>query len=423
MAPRLRAANNAQSTLAAGITATATSLQVVDASSFPDEAPFRITINSEIIEVGAIDKPTNTLSGLLRGMEGTVAAPHNAGAVVRLMFTAGYYAELADKALDVDPIRADLDAHKQAATLDHPDGSVTAAKLASNAVTEDKIANNAVTANKIASGAVTDAKLASGAVTAGKLADGAVDTLTRIAPGVRTTPGGTEANRIAVTDASGAVGLARDALLVKGRDIVAIIDELYWSVWTSRSSGTTEHLYDVVYGGGLWVVVGNGGTILTSTDGITWTSRSSGVSQNLRNVAYGGGMWVAVGFSGTILTSTNGITWTSRASGTTQNLWGDAHDGGLWVVVGNGGTILTSTDGITWTSRASGVSLNLNDVAHGGGMWVAVGLSGTILTSPDGVTWTVRTGGVSQNLYGAAYGGGMWVVMGVSGTIIGTVPM
>src|SRR5690606_36243121 len=157
------------------------------------------------------------------------------------------------------------------------------------AVTEDKIANNAVTANKIASGAVTDAKLASGAVTAGKLADGAVDTLTRIAPGVRTTPGGTEANRIAVTDASGAVGLARDALLVKGRDIATIVDNLYWSFWPSRNTGTTQELERVAYGGGLYVATGASGTILTSSDGVTWTSRSSGASQNLRGIAYGGG--------------------------------------------------------------------------------------------------------------------------------------
>src|SRR5690606_20594813 len=45
----------------------------------------------------------------------------------------------------------------------------------------------------------------------------------------KTTPGGTEPNRLAVTDASGAVG---NALLVKGRDIAAIIDNLYWSLWT-----------------------------------------------------------------------------------------------------------------------------------------------------------------------------------------------
>jgi len=47
-----------------------------------------------------------------------------------------------------------LSAHRNAATLDHPDGSVTAEKLANGAVTTPKIANQAVTAEKLAPGSV-----------------------------------------------------------------------------------------------------------------------------------------------------------------------------------------------------------------------------------------------------------------------------
>ena len=47
-----------------------------------------------------------------------------------------------------------LSAHRSAATLDHPDGSVTAAKLSDGAVTTPKIANQAVTADKLAPGSV-----------------------------------------------------------------------------------------------------------------------------------------------------------------------------------------------------------------------------------------------------------------------------
>ncbi len=118
----------------------------------------------------------------------------------------------------------------------------------------------------------------------------------------------------------------------------ATLSNLYWSFWTSRTSGTTQNLWGFAYGG-MWVAVGDGGTILTSTNGITWTSRASGVSQNLWGVAYGG-MWVAVGDGGTILTSPDGITWTSRASGVSQNLYGFAYGGGMWVAVGSSGTII-----------------------------------------------------------------------------------
>lgn len=56
------------------------------------------------------------------------------------------------------------------------DGSVTTAKLASNAVTSLKIADYAVTAAKLADGSVTTAKIADVNVTAAKLADRSVTT-------------------------------------------------------------------------------------------------------------------------------------------------------------------------------------------------------------------------------------------------------
>ena len=55
-------------------------------------------------------------------------------------------------------VNAWLTAHPEATTTVQ-DGSITTAKLASQAVTEGKIASNAVTTGKLASGAVTDAKL------------------------------------------------------------------------------------------------------------------------------------------------------------------------------------------------------------------------------------------------------------------------
>ncbi len=67
-----------------------------------------------------------------------------------------------------------LSAHKGASVLDHPDESVTTAKLADEGVTTPKIADGAVTKTKIADGAVTKTKIADGAVTKTKVADGAI---------------------------------------------------------------------------------------------------------------------------------------------------------------------------------------------------------------------------------------------------------
>lgn len=95
--PRLKAANFATTTLVSSIDALATSFVVADASKFPD-APFRITIDAEIMEVGVIDRTNNLFSSVQRGLEGTTAASHNAGAVVENRWTAGTYAELAGTA-------------------------------------------------------------------------------------------------------------------------------------------------------------------------------------------------------------------------------------------------------------------------------------------------------------------------------------
>lgn len=91
--PRLKAANNALTTLSANLTSTDVSLTVASAAVFP-VAPFRIEIDAEIIEVGAINVGTNTLSSLLRAQEGTVAAAHTSGATVENRWTSGMYGEL-----------------------------------------------------------------------------------------------------------------------------------------------------------------------------------------------------------------------------------------------------------------------------------------------------------------------------------------
>lgn len=127
-------------------------------------------------------------------------------------------------------LNTSLSSHKSASPIDHPDGSVTAAKIASGAVTTAKIA----------SGAVTSDKLAAGAVTAGKLANGAVDTINRIASGIRTSPGGTEANRIAVTDENGAVGLARQAVHVRTGPTLASVRPGWWCLPGWAFKGHTQ---------------------------------------------------------------------------------------------------------------------------------------------------------------------------------------
>ncbi len=71
-------------------------------------------------------------------------------------------------------------------SVELPDASVTAAKLADNAVTSAKIASGAVATSELATAAVTAEKIATGAVSTVKLADSAV-TAAKIASGAVTT--------------------------------------------------------------------------------------------------------------------------------------------------------------------------------------------------------------------------------------------
>lgn len=80
---------------------------------------------------------------------------------------------------DFEELSADVLRHKAAAVLDHPDGSVTTAKIANSSITTEKIANDAVTKNKIEDEAVSTEKLGFGAVTDERLADSAVNVIKR----------------------------------------------------------------------------------------------------------------------------------------------------------------------------------------------------------------------------------------------------
>ena len=187
--------------------------------------------------------------------------------------------------------------------------------------------------------------------------------------------------------------------------------------WITRRSERSEYLFGVTYGDRLFVTVGSSGTILTSSDGKYWTLRNSGTSNELNGITYGNGHFITVGKRGTILISSNGISWISVTSGTSEYLWGVKYLNGLFVTVGDSGTILTSSDGITWITRRSERSEYLFGVTYGDRLFVTVGSSGTILTSSDGKYWTLRNSGTSNELNGITYGNGMFITVGDESTI------
>ncbi len=122
----------------------------------------------------------------------------------------------------------------------------------------------------------------------------------------------------------------------------------------------------------------------------------------LFDISFGNDRFVAVGEAGTALTSTNGLTWVLSETGQTGRIHTISFGGGLFVALGNTyscpiGPVVCSTvrthalvsqDGLSWTNALIDTA-ELSSLAYGDGMFLAVG-SERIFTSPDGLAWTER---------------------------------
>jgi uncharacterized repeat protein (TIGR02543 family) len=211
-------------------------------------------------------------------------------------------------------------------------------------------------------------------------------------------------------------------------------DGVIWK--TGHTLNNYLYLWDVTYGNGLYVAVGNKitenkGAIYTSTTNEAqdiWTDRNVNTTSILTGVTYGNQRFVAVGQNGTILTSSDGASWTSRNSGTAADLEGVKYLNGKFVSwARDGKTILTSVDGTSWNMiTTSGLicphceSVNsgvLHSVSFGDGTYVGVGSFNSIYTSSDLVSWTKSHEAASGSLNGVTYGNGTFIVVGNNGDI------
>ena len=170
-----------------------------------------------------------------------------------------------------------------------------------------------------------------------------------------------------------------------------------------------------------WITVGQGGTILTSSDGSSWTSQDSGTTQTLNGVASHDGIFVAVGGGGTILTSSDGVTWTTQTSGTTIELKDVKYIDSKFWVVGRDSEILTSTDGVSWSSNSDpGTGNCCNEIAYGndmyflGGRWTYYSTDGSSWTKENSQSSNWGYNGVTfgNNFFVGVSNGGIWTFDG-----------
>ncbi len=193
-----------------------------------------------------------------------------------------------------------------------------------------------------------------------------------------------------------------------GGSIMTSTDGVTWSAQTSLFP-TTSFPIAITTAGTMFVVMlqsGKSGTavttpidIETSPDGMTWSPQPNNNlpapwSQNIpKQISYTGSQYLVVGADAYIATSTDLQNWSylSPVQISTYNHLRGVH----WIntqffAVGDDDTVLTSPDGISWTNKNIVVTTpnNLRDIAYNGARYVSVGSNGTVLTSSDGINWT-----------------------------------
>jgi hypothetical protein len=201
-----------------------------------------------------------------------------------------------------------------------------------------------------------------------------------------------------------------------------------------RGSDLPAGIHRISFCGGLFLAVGNEPNVppdtgahwllMTSTNGLAWTRQSgpvnNGVTQNLNAAAFGNGIYLLAGDSGLMLSSTNLADW-QEIPGFDPAIshHGLAFGNGTFVACGSYFVapaqtlqeIFSSADGSQWTSRLSGLPGGVNAVTFGDGQFVAVGRPHLILSSADAVTWQPHSANVDEFL-GVVYGGGSFISAG-----------
>ncbi|MBL8917536.1 MAG: hypothetical protein JNJ54_01635 [Myxococcaceae bacterium] len=158
-----------------------------------------------------------------------------------------------------------------------------------------------------------------------------------------------------------------------------------WQVLRSNFDGGAQLTLNAVWGDASSLyVVGEGGTILRSTDRATFSRVRLSTTVELVSV-WGTGLSIwAVGPAGTLLRTKDGSTWapvTAPTRADLSDIWGVGAD--VFLATASGQAFLSSDDGATWreVSTAGAPALSAVWGASADGVY-AVGSSGTVLRTP-----------------------------------------
>jgi len=180
--------------------------------------------------------------------------------------------------------------------------------------------------------------------------------------------------------------------------------------WTTNQISTnTAAFHHVVYGNGIYVVVGqysDYGAFYTSTDGLHWKLQYTEPNSYGNTLSFSSGHFASVaprsGFNAADV-SPDGTNWTTSIFVSVDYRFTPSaitYGNGLYVVAGstnNIASIMTSPDGTTWTYRRAGTTPGgpITGLAYGNNRFAAIGNNdGNVYTSGPvsaGTSWTKNT--------------------------------
>ena len=187
-----------------------------------------------------------------------------------------------------------------------------------------------------------------------------------------------------------------------GRQVVAVGldghlttsgDLVHWNAFTLEDETTPiyeEDFYAIAHGGNGFIVVGEDGVKLWSTDGQSWVKEEGTIP--LYDVAWG--VVVAVGEGGARKQADSSGNWATPVFGG-EDLTGVAYGDGRWVAVGVGRSLI-SEDAQDWESHPQ--EINLERVAFSGGVFLGT-TADALYRSADGIQWMRTEVGVESPIH------------------------
>jgi hypothetical protein len=162
--------------------------------------------------------------------------------------------------------------------------------------------------------------------------------------------------------------------------------------WTKQPTVVySPDLGRVAYGNGNFVALDIVySSVYSSSNAVDWVRHTIDASGGFSQVAFGGGLFVLVGNTGTIYTSDNLVNWIPRVPGTRVNTFVDVqYCLGRFIALGTGGAILSSLNGTDWNYYSQAPAWGLNSIVFGKNSFFLVANHGSILESDPvvGLGW------------------------------------